>query len=138
MTKRTNIKVTDCETDTKSQLRSDHYPIIANINVKFKATKQTKEKEIMYNKKKRWTDQALLNNMLDEINKYNDLTSYTKWIKAYNDTTIAQEEKEPKKYREYISEKTKWLIDQRDNAQEEGRIEEERSLSKQIKKRQNR
>ena len=72
--------------------------------------------------------------MLDEINKYNELTSYTKWIKAYKDTTIAQEEKEPKKYREYISEKTKWLIDQRDNAQEEGRIEEERSLSKQLRK----
>ncbi len=43
--------------------------------------------------------------MLEEINKCRDLTDYAKWIKSYNETTEAQEEKEPKKYREHISEK---------------------------------
>ena len=66
MTKRTNIKITDCESDTRSQLRSDHYPIIADLNIKFRTIKQTNDKEVIYNKKKRWTDQVLLNNMLAE------------------------------------------------------------------------
>ena len=89
-------------------------------------------KKIVYNKKRIWTNANKLNEMLEEINKYRDLTDYAKWIKSYNETTEAQEEKEPKKYREYISEKTKWMIDKRDEATAEGRVEEERQLTKQI------
>ena len=53
MTKKTNIKITNCETDTKSQLRSDHFPIIANLNIKFKTIKKKKEEEVIYITRKR-------------------------------------------------------------------------------------
>ena len=72
--------------------------------------------------------------MLEEINKYKELTEYSKWIKAYEETIEAQADKEPKKYREYITEKTKWMIDQRDEAAVEGREEEEKLLTKQLRK----
>ena len=44
MTKKTNIKVTDCETDTKSFLRSDHYPIVAKVGIKFRRINIKKKK----------------------------------------------------------------------------------------------
>ena len=62
--------------------------------------------------------------MLKEINTYNDLSRYAKWTKAYQETTMATEDKEKKQYREYISERTKWLIDRRDEEEENGNTEE--------------
>ena len=50
--------------------------------------------------------------MLREINQHNDLTSYAKWTAAYKETTMETEDKQSKQYREYISEKTKWLIEE--------------------------
>ena len=36
MTRRDNIRIEDCETDTKAQLQSDHYPVMAQMKIKFK------------------------------------------------------------------------------------------------------
>ena len=84
MTKKANIKITNCETDTRSYLRTDHYPVIADLKVKCRTNRQEKsKKKIVYNKKKEWTNPQHLNDMLDEINKYKELTEYSQWIKAY-------------------------------------------------------
>ena len=43
MTRRDNIRSEDCETDTKAQLQSDHYPVMAQMKIKFKRPETTQE-----------------------------------------------------------------------------------------------
>ena len=64
ITQKSCLTITDCETDTKSILLSDHFPIIAEMNIKFR---QKTEKYIIGNKhqgKSLWKNKEGVNSIL--------------------------------------------------------------------------
>ena len=86
MTRRNNIRIEDCETDTKAQLQSDHYPVIAQMKIKFKKQSSKPEQIKTYNKKSVWKNKESLYNALAEWRYYNDMIEYSQWTKAYEHT----------------------------------------------------
>ena len=77
------------------------------------------------------------NSILQELKSANSLNNYAQWVKANEKVVNGMETKKPKKWKEYISEDTKWLIEQRDIAtwytDEESAKEINRRIRKQIK-----
>ncbi len=80
--KEDNITVTDCHTDTKSRLDSNHYPLIATLKVQFRNVKKTEPGAPKYNDKSVWRDKEKLNKTLVELIKNGGLKSHGSWAKA--------------------------------------------------------
>ena len=55
------------------------------------------------------------------------MTEYASWVNANTSLVEGQEETDPKLYKDFISEKTKWLLDQRDEASKNDLKEEEKN-----------
>ena len=101
--------MTDCETDTKSLLNSDHYPVIASCRIKFTAVQKIRHSQHRYNNTALWKNKVKLN---EDLRRYklegtNNYRTYKDWIEANKTAVDEQTPKEQKQKLEYSSEATK-------------------------------
>ena len=66
MTQKSSLRIENCESDTKSRLQSNHFPVIADLKIKFKKPDPPKAPPIKYNKKSVWKDKVQLNQAIQE------------------------------------------------------------------------
>ena len=96
ITAKNNLKVMNCETDTKIELDTDHYPIVAEIATKFRALKYTAQKIHKYEEKSLWKNKEKLNELIQELKDQKQLSSYAHWVEANEKNVDNMEEKKQK------------------------------------------
>ena len=96
MTQQGNVRITDCETDTKSRLLTDHYPVIAEIKIVFREKREERKKTFRYNDRCIWKNKSgdKLNAILHELAAQNKLNDYAEWVRANEEVVQAHEQME--------------------------------------------
>ena len=116
--KEDNVTITDCFTDIRARLDSNHYPMIATMKLQFNNLKKEEASTPKYCDKTVWRDKERLNKKIAELIKCGGLKSHANWKKANVEIVEDQEAKEPRKWKEWISKETREMILERKAAME--------------------
>ena len=128
------MTITDCFTDVRSKLESNHYPMIATMRLQFNNLKKEEASTQKYSDKTVWRAKERLNRNVAELIKGGGLRSHANWKTANVEIVEDQEGKEPRKWKEWISRETGEMILERKAAMERDNEETAKDLKKEIRK----
>ena len=110
------ITISDCTSDTYSMIESKHYPLLATMKVKFRKLKPLIKATPKYDEKGIWKDARKMNNIIRDMINKGGLTNHSNWKRANEEVVEEQEQKEKKKWKDWIGRESRELILRRKEA----------------------
>lgn len=104
------VTISDCTSDTYSMIESKHYPLLATMKVKSGKLKPPIKATPKYDEKGIWIDAKKMNNRIREMISKGGFTNHGVWKRANEEVVEEQEQKEKKKWKDWIGRESRELI----------------------------
>ena len=117
--------------DTKALLMTDHYPLITELRLLFNFKQQTTQKKCnRYCEKEMELDPKEMNEFLRKRKEDGRISTYNEWLNIYREYVEKQTKRPNKPWRDYITAETKSLINDKNELEANGNVEDARALNK--------